>query len=81
VALPKPSSLRKRCARDMLTKPLDQAHAQAGISEDLGVEMSDPQTNPPKRPDEPMTLGLGRGIDESASDPASGHGKLLHLNV
>jgi hypothetical protein len=65
----------------MLTKPLDRAHARVRISEDLGAEMSDPRMNLPERPDEPMTLGLGRGIDEDASDPASGRGKLQHLNV
>jgi hypothetical protein len=81
VALPKPSSLRKRCVRDMLTKPLNRAHAQAGISEDPRVEMSDPRMNSPERPDEPMTLGIGRGIDKNAFDPASGHEKLLHLNL
>jgi hypothetical protein len=61
--------------------PLDRALAPVGISEDLGAEMSNPRMNPPERPDEPMTLGVGRGIDGDASDPASGHGKPLHLNV
>jgi hypothetical protein len=65
----------------MLTKPLDRAYARVGISEDPGAEMSNPRTNPPECPDEPMTLGLGRGIDEDASDPASGCGKPLHLNI
>jgi hypothetical protein len=65
----------------MLTKTLSWAHARAGILEDPGVEMSDPRTNLPESPDVPMTLGLGRGINEDASDPASGHGKPLHLNV
>jgi hypothetical protein len=65
----------------MLTKPLDWAHARAGISEDPGAEMSDPRTNSPERPDEPTTLGIGRGINENASDLASGRGKLLYLNV
>jgi hypothetical protein len=59
----------------MLTKPLDWTHVRAGISEDPGAEMSNPRTNLPKHPDEPVTLGLGRGIDENASDPTSGHGK------
>jgi hypothetical protein len=62
----------------MLTKPIDRAHAWVRISEDLGAEMSDPWTNPPI---EPMTLGLGRGIDGGTFDPTSGHGKPLHLNV
>jgi hypothetical protein len=44
---------------------------EQGILEDPGAEMSDPRMNPPERPDEPMTLGLGKGIDEDASDPAS----------
>jgi hypothetical protein len=65
----------------MLTKPLDWAHARAEISEDPGAEMSDPWTNPPERPNDPMTLGLGRGIDKDASDPASRCGKPLHLNI
>jgi hypothetical protein len=65
----------------MLIKPLKRTHTRAGISEDTGVEMSDPRTNSPERPDEPTTLGIGRGIDESTSNPASGRGKLLHLNV
>jgi hypothetical protein len=42
--------------RDMLTKPLDQAHVRAGISEDPGAEIFDPRTKPPEHPDEPMTL-------------------------
>jgi hypothetical protein len=41
--------------------------------------MSDPRTNSPERPDEPTTLSIGRGIDKSAFDPASGRGRLLHL--
>jgi hypothetical protein len=32
VALPKPSSLWKRCMRDMLTKPLNWAHAPVRVS-------------------------------------------------
>jgi hypothetical protein len=65
----------------MLTKPLDLAHVRAGISEDPGAEMFDQRTNTFERPNEPMTLGLGRGIDEDASNPASGRGKPLHLNI
>jgi hypothetical protein len=81
VTLPKPSSLRKRYVRDTLTRPLDWVHARAGISEDPGAGMSDPRTDPPERHVKPMTLGLGRGINEGVYDPASGRGKLLHLNV
>jgi hypothetical protein len=65
----------------MLTKLLNQAHAQVGISEDPGAEMFNTRMNSPKCPDEPMTLGIGRGIDERAPNLASRHGKLLHLNV
>jgi hypothetical protein len=71
----------KKMHEDMLTKPLSRAHARAGILGDPGVEMSNTRTNLPERPDEPMTLGLGRGIIEDASNPTSGHGKPLHLNV
>jgi hypothetical protein len=101
----------------MLTKPLKQTHALAGISEDpraemsypwmnspehldgptfldidrriwpllgawvLGEKMSDPWANCPEHPGEPMILGDGKGLDKNASDPTSGHEKLLHLNV
>jgi hypothetical protein len=43
--------------------------------------MSDPRTNLTKRPDVPMVLGNGRSLDKNASDPISGHGKLIHSNV
>jgi hypothetical protein len=75
VALSKPSPLWKRCMRDMLTKPLDRVHARAGISEDLGAGLSDPRTNPLEHHVRPMTLSLGRGINEGVYDPASGRGK------
>jgi hypothetical protein len=65
----------------MLTRPLNQDHVQAGISEDPGAEMSDPRTNSPERPDEPTTLVIGKGIDEDASNPTSGREKPLHLDV
>jgi hypothetical protein len=80
VALSKPS-LQKRCTRDTLTRPLDQVHAHAGIPEDLGAGLSDPRMNPPERHVRPMTLGLGRGINEGVYDPASGRGKPQRLNI
>jgi hypothetical protein len=81
MALSKPSSLRKRCARDTLTKPLDRVHARAGISEDPGAGMFDLRMNPPEHHVKPMTLGLGRGVNEGVYDPALGHGKPQRLNI
>jgi hypothetical protein len=48
--------------RDMLTKPLNQAHTPAGISEDPGAKMTDPRTNSPERPDGPTILDIGKRI-------------------
>jgi hypothetical protein len=62
MALPKPSSLRKRCVRDMLTKALNWAHVPAGISEDPGIEMSNPRMNFLECPDGSTILDIGKRI-------------------
>jgi hypothetical protein len=46
----------------MLTKPLNTTHAPVGISEYLGVEMSDPRTNSSEHPDGPAILDIGKRI-------------------
>jgi hypothetical protein len=55
-----PSSLRKRCVRDILTKSLNWPRALVRTSKDPRAEMPDPRTNLPEGPDGPAILGLKR---------------------